>query len=263
MRRAMTFGERSRDTFRVRRSEVARLARCGSRRAPRDDRRDAAEEWFRAAQTLRAHRPDPHTRLLGELMVLNDGESGDLHGSPRSLRRRRRWNVDHTSVLRSAELSGSNRSRSMKGHALEECRGLACKVRRFPGPLSAITPRTGQLLYASQDQCSRSAATDESLRRCQTARSRELGASTSRSATASREGHGPIGLRDDSPDARIVFRRVASDFGRDPDGWTSADLTLSVARLQIRLGDLDRARDHLTPSLRAEPTALPTRRVRR
>ena len=50
-------------------------------------------------------------------------------------------------------------------------------------------------------------------------------------------------------DGQDVFRRVASRVRTYPDEWTSAELTLSLARLQIGLGNLDRARDPLT----AEP----------
>jgi len=47
-------------------------------------------------------------------------------------------------------------------------------------------------------------------------------------------------------EAREALNRVLSIERRNHDAWAAAELAISEARLQISLGDLDRARDHLT-----------------
>jgi DNA-binding CsgD family transcriptional regulator len=68
-----------------------------------------------------------------------------------------------------------------------------------------------------------------------------------------------IGLRRFA-DASGVLARLAARVCDEPDGWATANLAIQNARLQISLGDLERAADHLaldpdeyqSPNLRAE-----------
>jgi ATP/maltotriose-dependent transcriptional regulator MalT len=61
-------------------------------------------------------------------------------------------------------------------------------------------------------------------------------------------------------EAKRVLSRLAARVRDEPDGWATANLAIQNARLQISLGDLERAADHLaldpdeyqSPNLRAE-----------
>ncbi len=88
---AMTLGERAATLFGS--GELKSRAYLVAGRAGQlGDRRDAAMEWLRAAQTSALTDRTRTRALWGELMALNDGESRRSSCPPRALRRRRRWN---------------------------------------------------------------------------------------------------------------------------------------------------------------------------
>ena len=205
------------------------------------DRVSVAKSWFDSAEAS-AESPHAHAAALwGQVVVYHEEESAELE---EALQRFASAN-DGTGEHRVRLAHGQMLVELAKGdarQALEYAQQAAALVPLSSDPyasLAALNQLTGMLAFTAHYA--------EALRAADrlVAEAEEAGIGFAVSHGLLARVRALTGLRRFA-DAREALGQVLTRFQYESDPWIATQIPISNARIQISLGDLDRARDHLS-----------------
>jgi DNA-binding CsgD family transcriptional regulator/tetratricopeptide (TPR) repeat protein len=228
-------------TRRTSRDVRSRAELVAGRAAHLADQRSAAMKWFRAAEASARSRQVRAKAIWGQVIVAHDEETDAFEGTLERFAQANDGTIEHQSRLAHGRvlfaLANGDIHEAIEG--AEKAASLVAEENCDPfARLAALNQLPWMLGYAARyDEAERAASRviadaeaegiDFALNDGLLAKARAL-----------------VGMRRFA-DARDVLNRVMSRLRSEPDAWTSGDLAISQARIQISIGDLDRARDHL------------------
>ena len=220
----------------------ARAQLVAGRAANLSDQRAVALRWFRAAEASARSQAVRTEALWGQILVHHEEEENDeFEHSLKRLVDASDGTAQHESRLAHGRIL-LGITRGDIGLALEGADESTALLPPGSDPfarLAVLTQRAWLLGYAGRyDEAERAGA-----RVITEAETQEIGFALNAGLLA--RARGLVGLRRFA-DARRDFDRVTTRLRVDRDPWASAELAVSEARLQISLGDFDRARDHLS-----------------
>jgi len=205
------------------------------------DQREAAMMWFKAAEASAESQHIRSEAIWGQVIVHFEGETRQFEQAFKRFAATSDGSAQHQSRLAHARVLQGLRIGDIPYAIDAATQGTALLP---PGSdpfarLAVLTQRAWVLGYAARY----SEAAETGNQAIAEAESQEIGfALTVALLTRARA---LVGLRRFA-DARRTLERVAVRLRNERDLWASAELGVNEARLQISLGDLDRAREHLT-----------------
>jgi len=219
----------------------SRAELVAGRAANFSENRDTAMRWFEAAEaSAQSHRVRTEA-LWGQVLVHHDNESDAFEEFVARFAEASDGTMEHESRLAHCKiLLGITR-----GNVHEAIEGTEESIALQPpgsdpfARLASLTQRAWMLAYAARyDEAERAAAVALAE-----AEAHEAGFAVTAILLA--RARALVGLRRFA-DARRSLEAVATLLRSTRDRWASAESVISEARLQISLGDLDRARRHLS-----------------
>ncbi|HVM56353.1 MAG TPA: LuxR C-terminal-related transcriptional regulator [Gaiellaceae bacterium] len=219
----------------------SRAELVAGRAANFSEKREEAMEWFKAAEASAQSLLVRAEALWGQVVVHHEEETDQFEEAVKRFAAASDGTAHHQSRLVHARALRAMRNGNIPEAIESTAQGLALlPLGSDPfASLALLTQRAWALGYAARY----TEALDAGSEALAEAEAQEIGFAITVSLLT--QARALVGLRRFAH-ARRALDRAALRLRTEHDFWASAELCVNEARLQISLGDLDRARDHLT-----------------